>query len=91
MIGNYQLLPKEKCINNNISETIYIAEYDYTLNKLGSDIEYIDLEARDYFYEGVLLSKLKCITGFNYHGKRNKIINDGLIKNECPRCSFAED
>ena len=94
--GTYQLLHKGLPIDNNISETVRIidakkAEYDYVLSRLGSKIEYVDLEAKNFFYEGVSSFKLKCITGFNHYRRRNKIINDELTKNECPRCSCTED
>jgi len=39
----------------------------------------------------MLASILKCITSFNHHGKRYKIINKRMTRYKCPRCLQTED
>ena len=52
-------------------------------NQLRRKIEYVNIEARNTFYEGVSAAKLKYIAGFNHHRTQNFIINKGLTKKEC--------
>ena len=33
---------------------------------------------------------LKCVTGYNHYGNRNKAINSGLVENKYPRCNTNE-
>ena len=49
------------------------------------------MDVRNYFHEGVGARILKCIIGYNHHGKRNQIVNNGLVENKCPRCEREED
>ena len=48
------------------------------------------MEARNCFPEGTGAGTLKCITGFNHYGVRNKLINNDTIDNTCPRCGALE-
>ena len=85
-----------RALDNNVSETIRMidakkAEFEFAEEQLGSNIEYIDLEAREYFYEGASTAKLKCTTSFNHHRERMWRINSKLMRGECPCYTFAED
>jgi hypothetical protein len=53
--------------------------------------EWVDLEARNCFNSGVGAGTLKCVYGYNHHGKRNGKINKGLVQTKCPRCGEEED
>ena len=53
--------------------------------------ELIDVSARNCFHRGIRNGILKCVAGFNHHGKRNEKVNEGLISNKCPRCGEEED
>ena len=90
-MGQLMLLHNSRIANNLITEIIRNLnatkiEHDYTRSQLRSDVDYINLEARNTFSEGISTLKLKFITGYNYHGKRHLIINKELVKRECPRC-----
>ena len=45
------------------------SERDYIQSQLGSKAEYIDIEARNMFYEGPSPALLKCTSKFIYYGK----------------------
>ena len=49
-------------------------------SQFGSDVSYIDLEARNTFHKGALIAKLKCIASFNHHGNRSYMINKVMVK-----------
>ena len=91
VFGSYILFYKEKIfVDQPIIEIIRLIdirqrEIDYTESQLGSEWRYCDLEARDVFRAGISASILKCIAGFNYHGKRYKIINKRMTRDEYPR------
>ena len=42
-------------------------EYNYIKSQLGSNVDYVDIEAWNTFSEGVSTSKLKCIVGYNHY------------------------
>ena len=75
---NY-ILPLALIHNNKITDNMIIkvvriidvknAELQYTKSQLGSNVEYVDINARNTFGEGASTSKLKCISGFNHHGR----------------------
>jgi len=69
------LVQNNQTIDNNILETIRsidteAIEREYAKDQLGSSVEYINLDAQACFNKRVSVSKLKCMTGFNYHGER---------------------
>ena len=53
--------------------------------------EWVDQDARNCFHGGVGARTLKCVYGFNHHGKRNTLINKGMVDSKCPRCGEDED
>ena len=57
---------------------------EYAKAKIPKYWEWVDLEVRNIFYEGIRIGTLKCITRFNYYGYRNNIINNRLVENKCP-------
>ena len=61
-------------------------ERDYAASKVPEYHEWLDLEARNTFHEGVGARILKCVTGYNHYSFRNKKINNNLIDEKCPRC-----
>jgi len=78
----------DKAINTLIREIdAQKQEEEYTKKKLHKHWEWIDLEARNAFHEGVGAGILKCIAEFNYYGCRNKKISKGLVSDRCPRCN----
>jgi len=82
---------KDKAINTLIQEIdAQKQEEEYAKKKLPEHWEWIDLEARNTFHEGIRAGTLKCIAGFNYYGCRNKKINEGLVSDRCPRCNQVE-
>ena len=34
---------------------------------------------------------LKCVAGYNHHGKQNELVNKGLVRSRCPRCKGDEN
>jgi len=55
-------------LSKAVYKDIVVYELRYTMNQLGSKVEYVDIEARNIFHKGALTAKLKCIVGFNYYG-----------------------
>ena len=47
------------------------SEQEYAASKFPEHYEWIDIEARNTFHEGVGAGILKCIIRYNHHGKRN--------------------
>ena len=56
-----------------------------------SKVKMIDMEVRNSFQHGTTLSILKSVVKFNYHGMRNKMINQGLTSSKYPRYFMNED
>ena len=53
--------------------------------------KWIDNNVQNCFYGGVSAGMLKCMLGYNHYGKRNCMINKGLISILCSRCNEQED
>ena len=60
------------------------AEYQYIVSQLGSGVKHIDLEVYNTINEEALTAKLKYVAGYNHYSKRHVIINNNLVKQECP-------
>ena len=82
---------KYKSINTLIRE-IDAQEHEviYLKSKIPEYWNWIDLEARNTFHEGIGAGILKCVIGYNHHKSRNKKINQGVVSNRCPRCNQRE-
>ena len=59
--------------------------------QLGSNAQYVDMEARNYFHKGMLTSKLKCIAKINHHRIQNATFNKGLVYDRYLRYTEKED
>ena len=67
-------------------------EIEYIKQKYLSSCKFIDIAARVSFLVGLItLYVLKCAYGLNQYAVRDRIINHGLINEECPQCSQKED
>ena len=51
---------------------------------------WINMEAKNAFHEGVGAGTVKCVIGHNHCNYRNKKINNELIDSRCPRCNEIE-
>ena len=51
---------------------------------------WINMEARNTSHEGVGAGTLKCVTGHNHYGLRNRKINNRLVENRFPKCDEIE-
>ena len=81
----------DKAINTIIQEIdTKEREKEYLASKIPEYYDWIDMEAKNTFHEGVGAGTLKCITGFNQYGTRDSQINKGLVCDKCPRCSLQE-
>ena len=94
--GMYTLMQQEQLRDNTITEAIRAIdavneEKLYAVSQLGPNVEFIDLEVRNYFSEGASASKLKYIVKVNYYGKRSICINKGIVSKICPRYIEKED
>lgn len=85
-----------KIVDKNIN--VLVRELDAKKNKLEAikekvkeKHEWVDINVRNCFRGGVGVGTLKCIVGYNHHGKRNKLVNKGLTEDKCPRCEQIED
>jgi len=67
------------------------SEKEYIQSQVGSDIDKIDIKARNSFYEGATISMLKYLLKFNYHGSRDRMIDKSLILSGCPQCTEYEE
>ena len=95
-MGIVILVKKESILDKNIN--VLIRELD---TKESEEIamkdaakeywEQIDSNARNYFYRGVGARTLKCMLGYNHHGKWNCMVNKGLTSSLCLRCNEQED
>jgi len=82
---------RDKAVNTLIREIDASEnEVNYAKSKVPEHWEWLDIEARNTFHEGVGAGTLKCITGFNHYGTRNEHINNGMVSNRCPRCNREE-
>ena len=60
------------------------AEWEYAKSKFPNMIELIDLEARNVFTKGVIISILKYIYRFNYYASRDSMINNDILSSKYP-------
>ena len=67
------------------------SELEAIKEKVKEKHEWVDRDARNCFHRGVGAGTLKCIMGYNYHGRRNKLVNKELTGSKCPRCKYKED
>ena len=95
-LGSYEMMYHQLQTSKSISKSIRIIdaknkEYQYIKDKYSNFHELIDYEARNYFLAGsTTISMLKCAYSFNHYATRDKIINYGMIVEECPQCSHHE-
>ena len=83
---------RDKSASTLIREIDAIKHEEEAAKEVGKDKwEWLDVEARNSFAGGVGIGTLKCVTGFNHHGRRGNIINNGLCSSKCPRCEEHED
>ena len=67
-------------------------ENQYARKKFREKFEFIDIEARNCFTPALITPlRLKYCYSFNYYVARERIINYGLINEECLWCSRKED
>ena len=67
-------------------------EQNYINRKFKNNSKVIDMNVRNYFPIGsIKVSTLKCCYGFNHYATRDRIVNHGLVNEECPQCSSKED
>ena len=86
----------DKIVDKNINVMIREidakkSEEEAVKEKAGDKWTWVDVEARNCFYGGVGIGTLKCVNGYNHHGKRDGTINKGLVPTKCPRCGEEED
>ena len=62
----------------------------YIENKFESKVDTIDIKVRNVFASAIIISTLKCIYSFNYHGRRDLMINDEIVESEYLRYSEPE-
>ena len=55
-------------------------ENQYAKHKFPNNYQYIDIEARVYFKEGVLTRMLKCCYGIIQYGNHDKLINPNKVQ-----------
>ena len=65
-------------------------ERDYASSKFPEYYEWLDLEVRNVFHKGIWAGALKCMSGFNYFGERDKATNANLTNDWCSRYSIRE-
>ena len=72
-----------------VKEAIYIidaikAENQYAKKKLKNNYELYDIETRNIFQKGKVMSAMiKCAYGINLYGLRVEVMNNNTIGNEC--------
>ena len=82
---------KDKAVAVLIREVDAIKyEEEYAKSKLFEKWNWVDINARNMFHKGIGAGTLKCVTGYNHCGIRNKMINNGLASDKCPRCGQEE-
>ena len=59
-------------------------EQEAIKEKVSKNHEWVNVFTRNYFHGGVGVGTLKCVVGYNYHGKRNRLVNKGLTNDKCP-------
>ena len=94
--GVYSMFYQETYFDMKVSEMVRMidakrVEKEYTTMQLGSRAELVNIEVRNYFYEGSIPSLLKCFTCFNYYSSRNNKINQRLTIIEYLRWLMKED
>ena len=95
MTGHGTIRIGDRKCEKAVAEIAKINESDrharaYLQHKFGEHWNLIDSEARDAF-TCCNSSMLKCIAGFNQHGKRIKEMNKCNKKACCPMCGEEED
>ena len=79
---------KDKAVGTLIREVdAQQQEEEYLKSKIPEHWNWIDVEARNTFHEGVGAGTLKYITGQNHYGCRHKKTNNELVDKRCPRCN----
>ena len=82
----------DKNINVLIREIDAIKnERDAIKEKVHEKHEWVDICARNCFHGGVGVGTLKSVVGYNHYGKRDRLVNNGLADDKCPRCGRVED
>ena len=66
-----------------------LREQEYLSIKYLEAISAIYINARNIFTQGLSIKAIKCIYGYNHHGKRDKIINVN-ITDKCDVCQKIE-
>lgn len=67
-----------------------VSELEYIQHKFPGHYNLIDVNARHYFPKTLDITRLKYVTGFNYHGARDRIINLN-VDNRCDACGAVEN
>ena len=95
-VGIAVSIVRNRIIDKNIN--VLIREVDAKESKLEAikekvkeKHEQVDRDARNYFHRGVGVGILKYVVRYNYHGRRNKLVNKGLTGSKCSRCEYEED
>lgn len=82
---------QDRSINALIrQEDVFQCTTRYIHQKFPLYANLIDIKARDVFGAGLVNHELKCITGFNHHGRREALINP-LLDDKCDVCRCPED
>ena len=84
-----------ECMDKAVSEVVKLHDSrnhanEHVKSKLKEKHKLVDMEARHVF-RYCNPSVLKCITGFNHHGERIKMMNKYQHEAKCPRCGGKED
>ena len=66
-------------------------ERDAIKEKVHEKHEWVDICARNCFHGRVGVGTLKSVVGYNHYGQRDKLVNNGLTDDKCPRCRRVED
>ena len=66
------------------------AKEEYAYLKYSDNWNSINVDTRNQFTIGVVMSKLKCMAGYNKHGDRNKKVNSNVVRIDYPRCINKE-
>ena len=95
-VGIAALIVNQKIVDKNINVLIREvdtrkSELEAIKEKVKDKYEWIDMDARNCFHEGVGVGTLKCVVGYNHYGRRNQIVNKELVGSKCPRCEREED
>ena len=82
---------QDRSINALIKEEdVFSCTTRYIHQKFPLYTNLIDIKARGVFGAGLANHELKCITGFNHHGRRESLINP-ILDDKCDVCRCPED